>query len=508
MRGLRFFLPCLLLCLLLAAPVMAEEGVLATTPARFRTSYETIELPGAETMGLLGGSFLFDHNDWLAIGGSSYGALTGERGGFITLGLAAEVRKQLFEAAEINAGLFVGGGGGRGGYTLQGGGLMLRGHLATQVQTGLGNFGLGLSYVSFPNGNIESLQPFISYEYPFRTLLTSGWFTPPALQYASSHPLATSEQEFSLVFRHYEIPAEVRNDSGGRQYPTLDLLGVEWQRFLDDTKFIKIESAGAMGGQSNGYMQILLGAGGRLQLTRSAAVKLSASVGVAGGGGVATGGGLLLDAALALQQNLGKRLYVEIATAYTAAPDGNFKAPSVSAKLGGWFLTPKARQASIPKGYLSNFIPQNFRIRTVQQSYFQAATGWRNHHPEQNVNLLGFQLDNFLNDYLYLSGQGIAAYQGQAGGYMTGLVGGGTHLPLFASPLFLELEALVGAAGGGGLDVAGGLVWQSNAGLGYRLSDSYSILASGGYMSAPKGNFRAKVFSLALTYRFSFFTEK
>jgi hypothetical protein len=141
----------------------------------------------------------------------------------------------------------------------------------------------------------------------------------------------------------------------------------------------------------------------------------------------------------------------------------------------------------------------------THQTYMEGATGWRNHHSDRNVNLIGFQLDSFINDHIYLSGQGIAAYQGQAGGYMTGLVGAGIELPLFDSPFSLKLEGLAGAAGGGGLDVAGGFVLQGNLGLGYQLSKAYSIIGSYGYMSAPKGDFRAKVIGLSLAYKFSIF---
>lgn len=74
-------------------------------------------------MGVVGGNLLFDVNDNVKLGVGSYGALRGERGGFITLGLAGEVRQRLSPSWLGHAGLFVGAGGGRGGSTLAGGGL-------------------------------------------------------------------------------------------------------------------------------------------------------------------------------------------------------------------------------------------------------------------------------------------------------------------------------------------------------------------------------------------------
>jgi len=86
---------------------------------------------------------------------------------------------------------------------------------------------------------------------------------------------------------------------------------------------------------------------------------------------------------------------------------------------------------------------------------------------------------------------------------MTGLVGGGVRLPIPGTTLFVEGDALVGAAGGGGLDVAGGLVWQANAGLVWQFAKTYSLQTSYGIMRAPKGNFKANFFSVSLGYYFS-----
>ena len=90
---------------------------------------------------------------------------------------------------------------------------------------------------------------------------------------------------------------------------------------------------------------------------------------------------------------------------------------------------------------------------------------------------------------------------------MTGLVGAGVHLPIFESPVYAEAELLAGAAGGGGIAVGGGLVWQASAGLGYQFSDVYSAQLSYGHIRAPKGNFRANTLTFAVGYKFSLFLK-
>jgi len=482
-----------------------EAGTIKPTQARFVTTYESVKLPGNEKMGLLGGAILFDVRDWLSVGGGAYGALAGQRGGFITLGLATELHQQIGEHVEINAGLFVGAGGGRGGFTLQGGGLMLRTHMGATLKLGeYGGIGAGASWVDFPNGSIHSVQPYVSYMMPFSTLMPSGWVDfPEGENVDQEHSVRTAEQEFSVVYRRYRIPSGVLTDTGTPQYNSMGLAGVEWHRYLDEHFFLKVESEGAMQGKSNGYMQILAGAGYRQPLTSSTSVKLSAALGPAGGGGVATGGGILLDAQLTLQQMLGEHLFVEAGAGYVKAPGGSFRAASASGMVGYRFSTPDVADEPISIVDLAGFDARHFRIRLVNQRYLKGAPNWRSHHANLNVDLLGFQMDYFINDWFYLSGQGIGAYKGKGGGYMTGLVGGGVRLPIPGTPLFVEGDALVGAAGGGGLDVAGGLVWQADAGIGWQISDAYSLQAFYGIMQAPKGNFKAKVLSLSLGYYFS-----
>ena len=99
-----------------------------------------------------------------------------------------------------------------------------------------------------------------------------------------------------------ELPSKARRDDGGVQNSSMQLVGVEWLSYINDHWFVKVESEGAMGGDNNGYMQILLGGGLRLPITLSTSIKLHAAAGPAGGGGADVGGGLLLDAGLGLQQ--------------------------------------------------------------------------------------------------------------------------------------------------------------------------------------------------------------
>ena len=491
-----------------SAPI-DSPSTLVPTPTAWRVTSETWKLPGAEKMGMVGGTLLFDVNDNIKLGAGTYGAMRGNRGGFITLGLAGEVQQRLSPSWLGHAGLFVGGGGGRGGSSLAGGGLMLRGDIGLTYETGgYGNLGFGVSHVRFPSGVIRSTQPYLLYEYPFHSLLGNGWSaSTPDGKSPSAASLPAKPQEFSLVMRSYRIPSSVVQDDGQPQHRSLQLLGVEWLSYLDDRWFVKLESEGAMGGQSNGYMQILAGGGYRLPLTRSTALKLHAAAGPAGGGRVDTGGGLLLDAGLALQQNLTQRTAVELSVGAVRAPSRSFKATSVGLKLNYQFGLPAVSSDAVSWNSLGGFEAKPLRVRAVNQTYFKDDAKWRSSFVDQSVNNVGVQLDYFVSPNWFLTGQGLGAYAGMAGAYMTGLVGVGGQLPV-SDRWFVEGEALVGAAGGGGLAVGKGLVSQVNAGVGYRLTKSLSVMTTVGQVSALRGDFKAKVLGVSLGYQFTGFAEK
>ncbi|RME80996.1 MAG: hypothetical protein D6771_08790 [Zetaproteobacteria bacterium] len=281
-------------------------------------------------------------------------------------------------------------------------------------------------------------------------------------------------------------------------------MGVEWRHFLDRSRFVRIESEGAMGGRSNGYMQILLGGGYRWSITPLLALDIMAGAGVAGGGRVDTGGGLLLDAQLGLVTQSKSGYFFELSIGHVWAPQASFKAHSASARIGRAFAVPKAANQEVELADLAGYSVLPLRIRAAHQMYSRSNPRWRTHHADLGFNNLGAQVDYFPTAWLFLTGQGLAAYSGKAGAYMIGLLGLGIHL---GGTVFAEAEALIGAAGGGGAAVGGGLVRQVNAGIGLRLNETTDIVAKVGRLEAFHGRFQARVWGLSLGYRFATFTR-
>ena len=215
----------------------------------------------------------------------------------------------------------------------------------------------------------------------------------------------------------------------------------------------------------------------------------------------------MLDAGISLSQKLSSRTALELSLGEVHAPSRSFTATSLGVKLNYQFGLPGVSEQALSWSALSDFDATKLRARVVNQTYFKAAPAWRNRSVDQSVSNLGVQLDYFVAPNWFVTGQGLAAYAGDAGAYMTGQVGVGLQQPL-SQRWFVEAEALLGAAGGGGLAVGGGLVGQGNASIGFRFSNTLSLLVSAGRVAAPKGDFRANVAGLALVYQFTWFTHK
>lgn len=477
--------------------------------ARARLTLENVNLPEKEKMGFAGGTLLFDVNKYISVGSAAYGAVTGVRGGFITIGMAANAQLPLVEHLLFDGGFFLGAGGGRGIYTLAGGGLMLRGHGGLYLTSEKwGNIGAGASYIDFPSGTIHSFQPYISYEYPFEIYIAPNWIS----QYLDGN-VKPASQELAIIYKNY-FKSKTTHEfyyPGGRVFKAsqkdLGLLGMQWYRYLDNKFFITLESEGAFSGDSTGYMQILIGGGVRQKLFKRSFVKILGQIGTAGGGAVATGGGLLLDGGASLQQYLTNSIYVAVNGDYVYAPNGGLSVFSLGGQVGYGFTTPD-NDSYLEKITNSDpYAPRSFRVRATNQTYLQASDNWRGYFVDKNVNNLGVQIDYFLNSNIYLTGQGIAAYEGGAGSYMAGLIGPGVYLPIFNSPLFIDVEGLVAAAGGGGLNFDGGFALQGNAGLGINLTHGLSLMGYYGYLGAVQGAFRANVIGATLGYNFTMFSK-
>jgi hypothetical protein len=431
-------------------------------------------------MGMLGLGLNQELNRHFSAGVQAWSAVRGDHGGFITIGFDGAGRTPLADGLGLEGGLFIGAGGGHGENALSGGGLMLRTYAQLTLDAGAwGRIGAGISRVAFPSGSIRTTQPMASYTLPLASAAGDRG--------SSTH--VPGKRQVSIVGANVKVGSSVRNTRATMQ-EEFRLVGITFDNFVNDDWYLRLEAAGGAGGHSAGYMQVLAGPGLRVPLYDCIYLDTSVGIGGAGGGAVDTGGGLLYKASAGLQLFLTRQLFAEASVGYLTSSEGSFKAVTPSLQFGSRFGGGMSSDGDSP-------LP--LRVRMASEHYFKASDNWRTQYVDQGVDNLGLQLDYFFSPSVYMTGQALAAYAGKAGAFMIGLFGAGVQQDI-APRFFLQGEGLLGVAGGGGIAVGSGAVWQGNASLGYRLSREFSIMATGGRIGAFDGDFKAKVMGLALSY--------
>ena len=225
-------IPAAVLAALPVAALAETTAAPVSVPLEIRGDYESWVLPGSEAMGMVGVGVRQQVGEHGFLGVDLYGAVRGERGGFITLGGTAGLRWPLSERLSLETSLHLGAGGGRGGRTLSGGGLLLRESVGLRYQLpGLGTVHAGISHVAFPDGGVShSTQAYAGFSLPFRALLQAGgpaqsWQMPPAFNAGTYHP---QQQAFSTLLREVLVSDGSRMDDGRKQQD-FTLIGAEWR---------------------------------------------------------------------------------------------------------------------------------------------------------------------------------------------------------------------------------------------------------------------------------------
>lgn len=480
------------LALGLPATTLADAlpfSVVQSRPAQLRLSHEIVSLSTGEDMGLSGVGYLVNTTPATYLGLSTYGATSGGRGGFFTGGATAGTGAR-WGRTTLDAGLFVGGGG--GGAAPQGGGLMLRPHVSLGYDLGGYQWGLGASWVKFPNGAIDSKQAFVSLGIPFEVLYADP-----------SHAWANLESHTGWNEQSTQIKATAgryRANSGalttaGQRQADFDTIGFAYERKLGKGGwFAELETAGARAGNSDGYAEVLAGGGWGLTIPATQTrLKLSLTLGAAGGGAVDTQGGGIARAKLGVHQPLGNRAGMGLSLGKLTSA-GRFGADYIGVDLSYRLGEITRGQSASRSLYL-----QPWDIALSHQHYAKAQ---RKTGANRDLDLLGIKIARPLSVPFYLTGQAYGAYAGDAGGYAVGLLGLGAEWPLGAR-WRMNLEGLAGAGGGGGVASGGGALWQAQAGVSYQLTRSSHLQIEVGQVMAPNGNLDASLFNLNWVYRFA-----
>jgi hypothetical protein len=469
--------------------------------------------------GLASLRYRFDLNRSLTAGLGTFGAMTGNRGGLFVFGGELGAHAQLSTSWQLTSGLFAGGGGGqRPGV---GGGLMVAPEVGVAHGTGGYRFEGHVGYADFPNGSLHGAMAGMTISIPID--LIAG--DPKSVEAQPVRIAATPPDQPAWRFTDNYFGPLVQSYGQQRSQTTIGtidshrigLFGVEVGHFLSERYSVYVQGAGAFSGITNGYMEILGGMGLRYPLSASerwfADAKLGA--GSAGGGQRETSGGFVVKPELGLEYALTRRLAVEASGGYMESARGSFSATVLSAQVNYHFgLARPAGPMDASTSSVAGTVHAGtvrvascfhaWQIEVSNETYLTPQRDLSSGGIRQDVNLFSFALNSFFSRHFFLTGQIVSAYAGRAGGYAAGMVGaGGDTGPLLFQRLRGTVELLAGAAGGGGIDVGGGVVAKARAGVSYELRDNLSLTISGGRIKAMRGGLNATTLGAGLTYRFA-----
>ncbi len=474
----------------LLIPALAGLALMAQDPfpLEARSSFQTLALPfPGERMGLYGFEMMHENASGFAAGIGAYGAVTGKRGGFITLGLAGAWRPQLTDRVALDLGLFSGGGG--AGRAAVGGGWMVEGHGGVDLRLDAFRVGLAYQRIRFPNGDIDSHHWRFSLGLPFSM--------PQFREGASLPALPWREISLETTALNYAPPSSVTLLDGSPGHRSIGLLGFSAKAAWSGPWFLSLDLAAAHSGQADGYMEGLLGLGLRGQIAEGWRAHLRLAGGPVGGGHLDVGGGMAWKVAAGLEVDLGHRVFLGMEAGEIVTPGASFKAVTTQFSLGRRFRIADPEGHPPQSGWNVEEVP--FRLRAGLSELTRPRQSDPTHQPVRTQTLA---LDLPMTTHLYFTGQGAFSTSGGAGGWATGLVGLGAEESFFSGRTRAYLEALVGAGGGGGLDSRGGAIFQPMLGLAQSLGTQAEVHLRVGRLKSLRHGIDSPLVEVGLGWRF------
>lgn len=448
--------------------------------------FERLRLPGGEPMGLLGASYVMELTPGWWFGPALYGAATGQRGGLFTWGAEGQRRWRLDERWEVVAGLYAGGGGGSGAPV--GGGLMLRPHVDLMRDFGSWSAGISASQVRFPSGAIDSAQLGLLLRVHDRFAFAAPGHEGQSVPFAGVGGLGADRVD--VVAGRYVFAA-----GSGK---SLDYVGMRLERQISRVLSASVAAAGAAKGGADGYAEMMAGASALWPVGDDAILFGGrAAVGLGGGGALRTGGGPIAKVALSGRLQFNDQLSLELEAGKARAFGGGFNSRYAQLSLG-------IALVDAPMGSGSAVARKTLHDMEWALSLQRYSRAQRKDGSVQALSAMGLKFRRSLSEHVYLSGQALSAITGGAGAYSVGLLGLGatTRFEKYEG-WSVGAEALVGAAGGGGVSSRGGAIAQPMAWVGRDLGRHSRIKLGAGVVKSLRGELSSPVIDLTWAAEFS-----
>ncbi|MGY6648812.1 hypothetical protein [Wenyingzhuangia sp. IMCC45574] len=480
-------------------------------PSRVRMSGELLQMNNEDNIGFLGHGYevfgLSKKYPNLYFGVNSYAAITGQRAGFIIFGITGGIQKYFYKDwLSYDTGLFLGGGGGGG--AADGGGLMIRPHF--DLQADLSDkiaLRAGVTGVTFPSGDINSLHVNIGAIIRSNTYIANSIKANKGLSAANYHGITISGLSMNLL--NYSKGPLKSNTTVNKSAPRISLIGALIKTEHKNSNFYgALKLGGAFDGGVDGFMMLLTGLGYELPLTNWLSIDAKGMIGGAGGGAVDFGGGLAAQIEAGLSLKLAD-YRISINGGNTYAPNGNFESNHLDIALGKRFSlygNPKAKEIEVIKD--NGVKKEDFMFSVFNRSYASGKKQDKKGRDYDPVfNLLGFELGKKINANIDVVAATVWAYQGSYGAYAEGWLGLQYNYAL-STKSWLNVKGLVGAGGGGDIDLGSGLAYEYTLGFEHVLNKRWHFIANAGQIRGVSGNFSPYLLDVGVKLNMSQLVKK
>lgn len=466
-------------------------------PAAVEGNWTAMKMPDGGRTAFASLNYLMALDDDWGFGPGVYGAAKGNYGGIFTVGFTGQRRWRLSSNTHLAASLYVGAGGGVSSEQLRfGGGLMLRPELSLRTEVGAWYTGVGLAQIRFPSGNVKSG---VGLSFTLGRAMSFASFSPDdagRLGRASGRT-GLGFDEIALTGGIESPRSSSRDRSGTPRTQRIGKAGAELRQYIADGSWWGMEASGAAKGGADGYMEVLGQIGQDWALFGAPRLRLGGQLGagLAGGGNLDTGNGWLLRAGPTLRWITPWGPSLRLDAGLTYAPSGAYSASFVRMALAMPLDTAPRTIGDAPDGVVRE---QQLGASVLYLPRVRFKDG-----RQQALTHLAVNMSREFTPWLYGSAQAGSAAAGGAGAYSFGLFGLGVQSARLLGGTRLGAEWLVGAAGGGGVQVGGGAVTQGELWAEWPLSQRLRLRAGVGEFRTLRGHDQSSSLAhLAVSYAF------
>lgn len=466
-------------------------------PAAVEANWTRMKMPDGGRTAFASINYLMALDDDWGFGPGVYGAAKGNYGGIFTVGFTGQRRWRLSSTTHVAASLYVGAGGGLSTQQLRfGGGLMLRPELSLRTEVGPWYTGVGVSQIRFPSGNVKSG---VGLAFSVGRSMGFASFSP-----ADADRPGRATKRTGLGFDEIALTGGMEKPrsgsvdrAGNPMQRRIGKAGAELRQYIVDGSWWGIEASGAAKGGADGYMEVLGQLGQDWALFGNPRLRAGGQIGagLGGGGNLNTGSGLLMRAGPTLRWITPWGPSLRLDAGFTHAYSGSYNAPYVRAVLA----MPLDRGTAVIGEEVGGIV----RVQQLGASVMHLPRVRFKDGRVEAVSHLAVNMSREFSPRFYGTAQAGSAAAGSAGAYSFGLFGAGVQSDPLWGGLRVGGEWLVGAAGGGGVQVGGGAVTQAELWAQWPVSERLRLRAGVGEFRTMRGSSQSTSLThLQLSYAF------